>query len=632
MYKNQKLREWWKHVLVITRVKLIFERIALTRYTTLYFFLALLSCIILVVLQSTTYLSNTEGAQVVHDFLRASNVTSALGVSFLSDGHVMLCDDIPMQPGTQCDILVHRVHDHIHVRRHYDFGSESLGIGGIDETQQCAVSLMWLSSVLQDARTEDIVTLAFQIWLLALSVVTLLNESLPHLIAGLAARTLAIAWGSFRVRGNINLVAVYFSVIDSGPCQGRNIMGDWWKQNNLHDIAGLVTNSVNAVLMAGLSYKLYHVYSSQTFSRVGAAPEIHRVYMLVLLFSVVLQLAGFFTLAQAGLWVWKITRGSIQQLADNLHLYVAGLVVTTVLIVPWLVMGWMSVRKESRTLFGVFCLISAILLSEATAMFASRLNQFVLGAWSFYATLSIAAYILLVITLVLAIACRLQFGLGLAHFLHVTKALDADDFTPVYFSKQAEVKEWDDIEKKAEDAQTEFPVLSYKYSYGETGNTRSSLEDPASPDLLKQPVPARTRRLDTLSTILLADNGTPGKTIKLSSTPAVARQGGNPSLTSSVILQPVMTRSSSKNTDTFPPQRGKGRRPPDIVVPPAPELDAVAAPPSSSPKSRRTRSESGEEHRRREPTKILPAHTRSASLHRGPVTVHLKKPSGDNFF
>ena len=34
---------------------------------------------------------------------------------------------------------------------------------------------------LRDEKSEDVATLIFQVWLLGLSVVTILNESIPHL-------------------------------------------------------------------------------------------------------------------------------------------------------------------------------------------------------------------------------------------------------------------------------------------------------------------------------------------------------------------------------------------------------------------------------------------------------------------
>ncbi|KAJ7058121.1 hypothetical protein C8F01DRAFT_1149615 [Mycena amicta] len=404
---NQKTREWGKHVLGLSRVKLIYARVTLTRATTLYFFLALFSCLMLVILQSRTFFSNGDGGHVIAALLRETNVsTTTIGLSFLNDGDVVLCHNIPGQPGANCSTLVHRANEngHLHVR---DLASP-LEEREVD-LQQCAISLMWLGDVLTDARREDLVVLAYQLWLFSMSMMTLLNESLPHLFASLAARALSTGWASFRIHGNNNLYGEYQHVITVGKCDGFDPLGDWWSQGGI-EIAALVFNILDLLVSAAISYKLFKVYASQTFSRVGASPEVNRVYKLVLFFSVVLQLAGFFTLAQTAMWIGKISLGPVRVLTEHFNMYLAGLIVTAVFEIPWLLLGWMSVRRESKILFLLFVFISCVLFSLATLMLISPLYRFVLTDWSFYATISFTANILLVATSVLAIICRTHFG------------------------------------------------------------------------------------------------------------------------------------------------------------------------------------------------------------------------------
>lgn len=91
--------------------------------------------------------------------------------------------------------------------------------------------------------------------------------------------------------------------------------------------------------------------------------------------------------------------------------------------------GWISVRREHRQMFWVFSGLSLAMLVGPTFMFTSpcqsssafpklRLTirtvyRFVFGIWRFFAVMSVSAYILTVATVVAAIACRLQFGIGL---------------------------------------------------------------------------------------------------------------------------------------------------------------------------------------------------------------------------
>ncbi|KAF7297186.1 hypothetical protein MIND_00951700 [Mycena indigotica] len=524
---NPKTREWGKHVLGLSRIKLIYARITLTRFTTLYFALAVFSCLSLVIIQSRIFFSNTEGQHAIDDLLHSTNVsTTTIGLSFLRDGDVLLCKNIPGQPDSNCSTLVHRYgHGRMHVRD----STPQLETRAVN-LEQCAISLMWLGDVLTDARREDLVILAYQLWLLSMSMMTLLNESLPHLFAALAARALSLGWAGFRLSGNMNLYHAYEHVIAVGKCNGFDPMGDWWSQGGI-EVAALVFNLLDFLLSAAVSYKLFKVYASQTFSRVGASAEVHRVYKLVLFFSVMLQLAGFFVLAQTALWIGKISLGPIRMLADHFRMYLAGLIVTAVFSIPWLVLGWLSVRRESKILFLLFAAISCVLFAMATLTLISPLYRFVLTSWSFYATISITADVLLIATSVLAIVCRTQFGKGLAHFLRVETMLDEGDFTPVTFAKGDVSPTYDGTKYELD---PELAVLGYSYPK-EKGDT------------LKPAMSGESRKISAFS-MILSDQHAENSTIHLSSTPALF-QGALTRLPDHAVVKPV-ARSTSLSSPT----------------------------------------------------------------------------------
>ncbi|KAF7320921.1 hypothetical protein HMN09_00178800 [Mycena chlorophos] len=509
MYSPQT-RAWGKRVIGMSRVKLVFARITLTRYTTLYCILALFTCLTLVILQARTFVSNTEGLDVIQTLVDKTHVnTTTEGFSFLQNSNVVICHNIPDQPDSNCTTLVKGTNPnaHVHVRDlplldglHLEARDEDDNDNGVN-LQQCAISLLWLGEVLTDARREDLVTLAYQLWLLSMSMTTLLNESLPHLFASLAARALATGWAAFRVHGNQNLYTEYQHVIAVGACHGFDPMGDWWSQDGT-EVAALVFNALDFVLSALISYKLFKVYASQTFSRVGASGEVHGVYKIVLSFSVVLQLAGFFILASTSLWIGKISLSPIRSFVDDFPLNIAILVVTAVFEIPWLVLGWMSVRRESKVLFILFSITTLVLVAMAIIMVMSPLYRFVLSEWSFYATISIAGDVLLLATSSLAIVCRLHFGKGLAHFLRVTDMLDDGDFTPVTFTKGDGVSPADD---KKFTLDPELAVLGYSYPM-DRGTADQS--------------PGGIRKMSAFSMILSNDQAE-NNTIHLSSTPAL---------------------------------------------------------------------------------------------------------------
>src|SRR5882724_4875231 len=82
-----------------------------------------------------------------------------------------------------------------------------------------------------------------------------------------------------------------------------------------------------------------------------------------------------------------------------------------------------------------FLVASVFLLASQTGMFISPVYRLTFSSWSFFGTLTVLTYILLVATFAMAVVCRTLFGRGLAHFLHVQDALEECSFTPVYFER-----------------------------------------------------------------------------------------------------------------------------------------------------------------------------------------------------
>ncbi|KAJ2932080.1 hypothetical protein H1R20_g5012, partial [Candolleomyces eurysporus] len=159
------------------------------------------------------------------------------------------------------------------------------------------------------------------------------------------------------------------------------------------------------------------------------------MYKLVLFFSVGLHLASFFTLVSATLWIAKIVRGSYAVFAEHRTLYLIGFVVVLVAEIPWLFYGWICVRKECKIRFGVFLFLSAVLIAISSVLFSSNLYRCIFTSWSFFATVTVTAFVLLVLTAAMGVLCYFNYGKGLAHYLKVTDALEGSDFTPVYFPR-----------------------------------------------------------------------------------------------------------------------------------------------------------------------------------------------------
>jgi hypothetical protein len=92
-------------------------------------------------------------------------------------------------------------------------------------------------------------------------------------------------------------------------------------------------------------------------------------------------------------------------------------IATLAAIIPWLAIGWFSVRRESRLWMAIFLCASTVMIASWASMFSCQSFLWTFKTWDFLAVLTCAAGALLTSTLLLGIACRLNFGKGLPNYL-----------------------------------------------------------------------------------------------------------------------------------------------------------------------------------------------------------------------
>lgn len=71
----------------------------------------------------------------------------------------------------------------------------------------------------------------------------ILNESLPHLCAGLAGYVLGTAWASYRVWVTGDLMSAYRKIIVVGQCDGYDVLGTWWGLREQHTVCLVVSRT-----------------------------------------------------------------------------------------------------------------------------------------------------------------------------------------------------------------------------------------------------------------------------------------------------------------------------------------------------------------------------------------------------
>jgi hypothetical protein len=85
-------------------------------------------------------------------------------------------------------------------------------------------------------------------------------------------------------------------------------------------------------------------------------------------------------------------------------------------VVPWLFLGWTSIRKESKVLMGVFVFVSMAMLGSWGGLFVSNTFRRTFMSWSFFAGISTASCLFALMCTILGIICLTNFNKGLKNF------------------------------------------------------------------------------------------------------------------------------------------------------------------------------------------------------------------------
>lgn len=330
-----------------------------------------------------------------------------------------------------------------------------IGLEGQDNavlSNSCLWSLNWPVSVLGNTKREDMVFIGFQVWVLGMSVVALLNESIPHILASLVTHLMATGWAGFQIVHTAHFRADFNRVITHGACKDVPLLPHYWEARSKAEIPSLVLNIIALFISCFLTWKLIKLFGWQTFKRVGASLTINRIYKLVLFLSITIQLSLFFMIVTVSLWVDRLLNSVIGDLASLQQLYKVTSFITLALLVPWLMTGWFAVRRELRWPMFIFLSLSVLYLGGWGLMFVSTTFRWTFTTWPFFSIMATASVFLTLLSVILGVVCRLNFGKGLARYLNAHQPLEDDDYTTGY--------DGSDIEKVAFPS-SEKPLPTY---------------------------------------------------------------------------------------------------------------------------------------------------------------------------
>ena len=106
---------------------------------------------------------------------------------------------------------------------------------------------------------EDIAMLFFQVWMFTIAMLTILNESMPHLWTCFIGHILGGGWVVSRVVSTQKLARLYRESIVPGLCGGKDHLQTWWEVRLWHTVSVAVITSVVVIILGFLSWKLLKV-------------------------------------------------------------------------------------------------------------------------------------------------------------------------------------------------------------------------------------------------------------------------------------------------------------------------------------------------------------------------------------
>lgn len=292
----------------------------------------------------------------------------------------------------------------------------------------CLMALNWPVSVLGNTKREDLVFIGFQLWLLGISIVALLNESIPHSLASLITHMMATAWAVFNITNTANFRSDFNRVVTNGACNGTSLLPAYWRDRAQAEIPSLALNTCAMLVSCFLTWKLIKLFGWQTFKRVGASLTINRVYQIVLVLSIAIQLCTFFIAVTVSLWLDQLFNEAIENQITFEKLYKITSIITLILTIPWLTTGWFAVRRELRALMFVFLMLSLLYLGGWSVMFFSPTFRWTFITWRFFSIMASASVFLTVVCFVLGVICRFNFGKGLLRYLSPHQVVVPNDY------------------------------------------------------------------------------------------------------------------------------------------------------------------------------------------------------------
>jgi len=293
-----------------------------------------------------------------------------------------------------------------------------------------------------------------------LAVFALIFESIPHILALIIARLLVTGWSTYALWRTTNIQDRWRHLIRNPdtPCH-IDLFEPYFTRRTPLQIADVILHWDALFISIVLSWRLYKVYRKHTFRRVGPPKDILRMYAYFFAVMVSIQLSFFILINEMALWIDQLFHSAIKKISSHTTVYSATFITTTVLLIPWLMLGWYSVRRENRKMTWAFLSIAFFFLFAWSFMFYSQVYRFTFVDWPFFCVTTVTSFLSLVSSTVFAFICLRNYGKGLSQWIYLEQSLFNDAFEPDLFPTEVIEKEWKPSADRASIYKVALPEL-----------------------------------------------------------------------------------------------------------------------------------------------------------------------------
>ncbi|KAF5353498.1 hypothetical protein D9756_008120 [Leucocoprinus leucothites] len=482
------------------KAKEAYSRILLNKFTATFVVFSFVLCLAQGIIQSFLFSVDSEYKGLLYDIVDTVNSASLLNITeipsqfYIDNIPLLLCSDVPigaLKRERNCSVLFDTsrpdpvISQPALVLNKVAFNREDHIVSVINSTgrgrdvgQTCAQTLLYAHQNLRNFSSEDLTFILLQFWLLGISVLAVTNDSVAHLLTTIMTRALMTAWSAYSLWRTHNFTVIFRKLYaDPGTPCNIDFFSNYFTTRLAYETPDLVLNVIGFSVISWLSWRLLGMYNAQALRYVGAPEHINRINKLFLAVLSCLQLEVFMLLTVMGLWIDVLLNTAIKRISAHTPAYLGVFVSTSVILIPWITLGWYSIKREMRRAILVFFFLAFVIILGWSIMFYSLVYRWTFLQWPFLAGCSVSSFVLIVSSTALAIICRLNFGKGLKQYLAAEAALANSGFAPEVFRHDEE-----------KNAPFDLETADYKHSSFDPTSPTTKYEQ-AVPTYIAQPMP-----------------------------------------------------------------------------------------------------------------------------------------------